>query len=273
MSGSCSAAPAPVPPQRALDPCGELAAGRRGQIHRQRIRAAEVVPHDRVLPGGDPAGVQVLLGSQQARPAARRWSAPARRPPTRFAAPSCRVPCGLPSERPLDPAVGRVGGPRVDPRELQRPGIGPGAVPVAIRQVGRPAAGDLIQRLPVRRAAGEPLHPPARAGDPAPAPGAGGRRRRSWPARRPGWRPRSGCSRSSSRPAKAGCTCASWKPGSSARPRRSTTSVAGPIRSWIRSVASLADRRDPAADDCDRAGGTAVGAAAATIRRPLASAV
>ena len=32
-------------------------------------------------------------------------------------------------------------------------------------------------------------------------------------------------------PANAGCTCASWKPGSSARPRRSTTWVPGPIRS------------------------------------------
>ncbi len=67
---------------------------------------------------------------------------------------------------PLDPAIRRVGGPRVDPRQLQRARIGPGAVSVAVGQVGGAPAGQLVEQLAAGRPAVEPFHPPAAAGYP-----------------------------------------------------------------------------------------------------------
>ncbi len=58
-------AAAAIPPQGALDPGGERAVPGGGQVGRQRVRVAQVLPHDRVLPGGDAQRVQVLLGQQQ----------------------------------------------------------------------------------------------------------------------------------------------------------------------------------------------------------------
>ena len=65
MSGSCSRAPVAVPPEGALDPRGQRPGRGGGQVGRQRVGRAEVVADDRVLPGGDAAGVQVLLREQQ----------------------------------------------------------------------------------------------------------------------------------------------------------------------------------------------------------------
>ena len=158
---------------------------------------------------------------------------------------------------PLDPAVRRIGGPRVDPRELQRPGIGPGAVPVAVRQVGRPAAGDLIQRLPVRRAAGEPLHSPARAGDPVPfrvlAAVGGDPGQRVVQARGPDQ-----VAADHRHPGEGGMHVRVLEAGQQ-RAAVQVDHLGGRTGQVLDAgVASLADRRDPAADDCNRACGTAI---------------
>ena len=68
---------------------------------------------------------------------------------------------------PLDPAVCRVEGVAGDPGELERFAVDPGAVAVAVRQVDRAVRGDLVQRRGCRDTAGERLHRPAAAGDPA----------------------------------------------------------------------------------------------------------
>ena len=73
-------------------------------------------------------------------------------------------------------------------------------------------------------------------------------------------------------PANAGWTCASWKPGSSARPRRLTTSVPGPVSS--RRLAASRPRaaiRPPATATAPA--GPPSGATALVIRRVVASAV
>ena len=160
--GQLLAAAGPVPPQGTLDPGGQLAARRGGQVDRERVRAAEVVPHDGVLPRGDATGVQVLLGEQQPGQAlldGELGQQGADQVGRAFVQRALRAAVWLT----LDPAVGRVRSPGVDARQLEGAGVGPGAVAVAVRQVRRPAAGHGVERLPVRCAAGEPLHPPARA--------------------------------------------------------------------------------------------------------------
>lgn len=60
-------------------------------------------------------------------------------------------------------------------------------------------------------------------------------------------------------PASTGWTWASWKPGSSRRPARSTTSVAAPIKgrtSWSEPTATMRPSRTATAVAQDRAGST-----------------
>lgn len=66
----------------------------------------------------------------------------------------------------LDPAVGRVRGAGVQPSQGQRARVHPRAVPVPVGQVGGPVRQHLVQQLAAGRAAREPFHPPAAAGDP-----------------------------------------------------------------------------------------------------------
>ena len=160
-------AAAAIPPQGALDPGGERAVPRGGQVGRQRVRKVQVLPHDRVLPGGDAQRVQVLLGQQQ--PAELLGEGRAGHEPAHQ---QCR---GLVQGalrlivRPaLDPAVPGVGGGGGQARQVQGPGIGPGAVAVPVGQVGRPVRDHAVQQFPRGGAAGEPLHPPAAAVDPLP---------------------------------------------------------------------------------------------------------
>ena len=67
---------------------------------------------------------------------------------------------------PLDPAVDRVGGARVDARDRQGGGVHPGAVVIPVRQEGGPPAGDGVQVRRRRQPAGKGRHGPAAAEHP-----------------------------------------------------------------------------------------------------------
>ena len=127
----------------------------------------------------------------------------------------------------LDATVGRVGRVAVMPASSSARVFDPDAVPVAVREVRRPVGHDAVEQLPGRRA--------ARRSAPSTS-----RRRRSTAARGAPRRSRAitasassaesqwcRSQRSRSTPAITGCTCASWKPGTSRPPARSTTSVDG----------------------------------------------
>ena len=136
---------------------------------------------------------------------------------------------------------------------LDGPGVDPGAVAVATAEDDRPVGDDRIERRLGGIAAREDRHVPAIAMDarlvggglrhrPRPPPGrcAGS----SWPARR--------SQRPSPSPPLVTWTCASPKPGSTVRPCRSTTRVAGPMSR--RRDARRTDGCDASPADGDRVG-------------------
>ncbi len=160
-------APGPVPPEGPGHPGGEGSVRRGGQVGRHRVRVAEVLPHDGVLPGGDAQRVQVLLGQQQpadllGEAGAGHQTAHEQRRPLVQGALRLTVTASL------DPPVPGVRRGRGQAGQVQRPGVDPGAVPVPVREVGRPVRDHAVQQLAGRGAAGEPLHPPAAAVDPLP---------------------------------------------------------------------------------------------------------
>ncbi len=67
----------------------------------------------------------------------------------------------------LDPAPGRVGGPGGDPGQLERARVHPGAMDVAVDDVDRAIRHDHVEVFAAGRAAGELVHVPAGAEDPA----------------------------------------------------------------------------------------------------------
>ena len=155
------AAAAPVPPQRADHP-GLQRSGLLGlQVDRQRVGLAEQRPDGGVLPGRDTVGEHHLLGHQQPGELVlggghRRQSLDEAGSPLVQGA--RRRARGVP----LDPAVGRVRRRGVDAGELEGPAVGPGPVPVTVRQQGRPVGHDGVEHLARRRTAGEVRHRPAR---------------------------------------------------------------------------------------------------------------
>jgi hypothetical protein len=153
--------------QGAFDPGGQGPGPGGGQVHGQRVTRAEVVADDRVLPRGDPAGVQVLLGEQQPPD-------PVRQRQRGYVAAHqgggalVQGALGRAVRAALDPAVRRVRRACVDARQPERPAADPGSVPVAVGEIGGPAPGDPVEQFAAGQAAREPLHAPAAAGDPVP---------------------------------------------------------------------------------------------------------
>ena len=85
---------------------------------------------------------------------------------TRSIAPSCSIPIAAPeASRSMRPSAGS-GVVAVTPARSRRGRVHPGAVPVAVVQVGGPAAGHGVERGRGRHPAGERLHRPAAAADP-----------------------------------------------------------------------------------------------------------
>ena len=152
------------PPQGTDDAAGERAPARGGEV-RLVVPGLRRVVDDRVLPAGDAERVQERLALQQALvdgvgrqrrlmlrdEGLRALVQRALRRAVRVA---------------LDPAVfgiGRVGG---DPRDLQRLGVDPGAVTVAVRQDHRSIRHDRVDVLLGGTAAWKDVLRPASAQDP-----------------------------------------------------------------------------------------------------------
>ncbi len=76
------------------------------------------------------------------------------------------MPAGAAVGAPLDPAVGRVGGPIVHTGDLEGAAVDPGAMAVAIGEENRSVGDDGIEILPQRGATGESPHRPSSAQDP-----------------------------------------------------------------------------------------------------------
>ena len=152
-----------VPPQGAGHLAAEHAVVGRHEVGVERVRHAEFArrAHARILEPGDAQRVQVGLAREQAREKLglrRRRHAGG----DQAHGPVVQRARRLAGFVPLDPAVYRVGGARVDARELQGRRVHPGAVVIPVRQEGGPAAGDGVQVRRRRQAAGEGLHGPAR---------------------------------------------------------------------------------------------------------------
>ena len=160
-------APAAIPPQGAGHLAAEHAVVGRHQVGVERVRHAEFArrAHAGILEPGDAQRVQVGLAREQAREQLGRRR---RRHLGRDQAhgPVVQRARRLAGFVPLDPAVDRVGGARVDARELQGRRVHPGAVVIPVRQEGGLAAGDGVQVRRCRQAAGERRHGPAAAEHP-----------------------------------------------------------------------------------------------------------
>ena len=120
-----------------------------------------------VLEPGDPQRVQVRLGREQPGPKLRRAGRRDLDQPHGAVVQHAGGPAGPVA---FDPPVGRVRGARVEAGQLQRGGVDPGAVVIAVGQERGPAAGDRVQVRGGGQAAGERRHGPAAAQHP----GAGG---------------------------------------------------------------------------------------------------
>ena len=157
-----------VPPQRADHVAAEQAVVGRHEVGVERVRHAELARRADagVLEAGDAQRVQVRLARDEAGHELGRGGLrhvrrdQAHRPVVQRA----RRAAGA---VPLDPAVRRVGGARVDARDGQRRRVHPGAVVIPVRQEGGPPAGDRVQVIGRRQAAGEGRHGPAAAEHPA----------------------------------------------------------------------------------------------------------
>ncbi len=122
--------------------------------------------HDRVLPRRDAERVQVRLARAAApRPSRPRSGGGARSLDEAHRALVQRAG-GLALGVALDPTVGGIGRVAGDPSRLQRAGVHPGAVAVAVRQEDRPIGHQPVEHVLRRRAAGEHVHRPAAAEDP-----------------------------------------------------------------------------------------------------------
>ena len=154
-----------VPPQRADDMGGQLAAPRRQRIRRSRVVHARVVTDDRVLPAGDAEGVQVGLAGQQAAVVLHRRSVgcvPGDHDHRSLVQRASRL-----SVRPaLEPPVRRVGSLAGDTGDLQGQRVHPGPVVVAVGQEHRAIGHDGVEVGRGRRTAGEGRHRPASTEDP-----------------------------------------------------------------------------------------------------------
>ena len=152
----------PVPPQARRDAHGQFA-----RLVEGAVRLEDVRRHPRVLPSGDPEGVEVLLCHEQGSTPFGRIG-PRDEP----------VPEGV--RRALVQRAGRLAGhgvafdtavPRVgrlarDPGELERAAVHPRAVHVPVHQEHRAIGDDAVQVLLARGSAGEQVHGPAASGDP-----------------------------------------------------------------------------------------------------------
>ena len=154
-----------VPPQRADHVRAELAAGRSVDVRRAGVVHAGVRADDRVLPARDAERVQVGLAGKQSGAVVGAGGAgqvPGDQGGRALVEGAARVAVRVP----LDAAVGRVRRVPGDARELQRPGVDPGAVVVAVGQEHRPVRHHGVEVGGERRAARERRHRPAAAEDP-----------------------------------------------------------------------------------------------------------
>ena len=160
-------AAAAVPPQGADHVAGERAVLGRLPVGVERVRDAEFVGRadTGILEPGDPQRVQVRLGREQAGPQLGRAGGREVRCDQAHG-PVVQRPGGPSGLVTFDPPVGRIERARVDPGSLQGHGVDPGAVVIAVRQEGRPPAGDRVQVRRGRQAAGEGGHGPAAAEHP-----------------------------------------------------------------------------------------------------------
>ncbi len=159
--GDLLQAPAALPPQRAHHPGGEPAVDGQRLVGGLGARG-----NPGVLPAGDAQRVQVALRLQDRRLPLRAVRLrdhvvvdPVGRALVQGAG-------GLAVRAALDPAVVRIRGVPVDPGRLQRAGVHPGPVHVAVEQEHRAVGDDRVQVLLARCAAREVLHGPAAAEDP-----------------------------------------------------------------------------------------------------------
>ena len=248
--------PAPLARHHRLAGRNHRPQGRRRRRRRQRRHRAALGADDRVLPGGDAQRVQQLLGPEQ--------SGHAGRPPWRAARSAARPaashpPGGHPSESVGSRSILPVHGVRAFGRRCRR-SRGHGCSPSP--RGGRGWAGTRGGRAPARPRIRRSGMPPGNVSMDQPPPVIQVRLgvRRGVPPRSAGGTPPSVTApvRSqapSSRPPRTGCTCASWNPGISSRPERSTTSVPGPTSSghlgYRRPRCAHRSRRQPW-PDCGR---------------------
>ena len=225
----------------------QVGTGGRG-VRQRDVADAGLGTDDGVLPGRDARASAAGPGRGAARRGGRppSWPAP-RSLLTSDMAPSCSMPVGCPSSsRSIRPSTGSGVLASTPASSRAREFTHAPWWSRLIRKTGR--SGTSASRKPRSGvAAGKALHRPAAAGDPGPI-------RLSRNVARDPARYSSGVIaplRSqvpSSTPPWTGWAWASWKPGTSSRPERSTTSVAGTDQ-----VTDLVatDRDDPLADDCD----------------------
>jgi hypothetical protein len=153
-----------IPPQRTDHAGGESAGRPPRQIGVVVVQPSARV-HDRVLPGGDAERMQIRLPLQHAGLDVRRRRV--RSEPThQIHRPLVQRARGLAAIVALDPAVGRVCRVTGHAGHLQRCGVHPPTVPVAIGQEHGAVRRDLVERVLGRRATGEHVHRPPAAEDP-----------------------------------------------------------------------------------------------------------
>ena len=156
-----------VPPERADHVGDQVAARDRIEVRRPGVGHPRVGAHDRVLPGRDAQREEIFLALEQPRGVLRRRQLGEEHG---HAVHGTLVQRALRAavREPLDPAVRRVGGLGGDPRELERPRVGPGAVVVAVVEQDRPVRDHCVEVGRRGRASRERRHRPAAAGDPRP---------------------------------------------------------------------------------------------------------
>ena len=127
----------------------------------------DVRRHPRVLPSGDPEGVEVLLRHEQGSAPFGRIGPRDEPIPEGVRRALVQRAGRLPGHGvAFDAAVPRVGRVARDPRELERAAVHPRAVHVPVHQEHRTVGDDAVQVLLARGSAGEQVHRPPPSGDP-----------------------------------------------------------------------------------------------------------